>query len=78
MRRPRPRGPGMALVTSKPHGSRRDPAHAVQSLYEFLVSDKRGERALKKAKNWGKKSNFLLVKLRVVFLEMMDNGISAF
>lgn len=48
------------------------------SYYEFLVSDKRGERALKKAKDWGKKLNFLLGKLRVGFLKMMDNGISSF
>lgn len=31
-----------------------------------------------KAKNWKKKSNFLLGKLRVVFLEMMDNDTSTF
>lgn len=50
------------------------------SPYEFLVSDKRGERALKKEKNWGEKKNqnFLLMKLRVIFLGKMDNGISTF
>lgn len=31
-----------------------------------------------KAKNLKNKSNFFLGKLRVVFLEMMDNGISSF
>lgn len=50
-----PRGPGSAFVISEPRREPGDAGHAALSLYEFLVSDKRGERALKKAKNWGGK-----------------------
>jgi len=48
------------------------------SRYEFLVSDKREKGPLRKQRTGKKKLNFLLGKLRVVFLEMMDNGISSF
>lgn len=40
-----------------PRGGGTPAAHAVLSPGEFLVSDKRGERALKKEKNRKKKKN---------------------
>lgn len=61
-----------------PRGRGTPAAHAVLSPDEFLVSDKRGERALKKEKNRKKKIKLPSRKAKGCFPEMMHNGISTF
>lgn len=44
----------------------------------FQIKEEKGPLSKQRTEKKKKKSNFLLRKLRVVFLEMMDNGISTF